>query len=118
MLVAIPLALDPELRENVTFWGIPVMAVIAFLCNGSYRFFAMGVRIQLVRELLRASDGMTVAQIAESVGTDTSHVHRMLHKFPDAYIDRWIKVNNHVTAVWCVVIPPPNCPRPESRRNK
>lgn len=31
MLAAIPLALDPELRENVKFWGVPVMAVIAFL---------------------------------------------------------------------------------------
>ncbi len=78
----------------------------------------MGVRIQLVRELLRASDGMTVAQIAQAVQTDTSHIHRMLNKFPDAYIDRWIKRGNITTAVWCVVIPPPNCPRPESRRNK
>jgi hypothetical protein len=78
----------------------------------------MGVRIQLVRELLRASDGMTVAQIAQAAQTDTSHIHRMLNKFPDAYIDRWIKSGNHITAVWCVVIPPPNCPRPESRRNK
>jgi hypothetical protein len=78
----------------------------------------MGVRIQLVRELLRASDGMTVAQIAQAVQTDTSHIHRMLNKFPDAYIDRWIKRGNIAAAVWCVVIPPPNCPRPESRRNK
>jgi hypothetical protein len=78
----------------------------------------MGVRIQLVRELLRASDGLTVAQIAQAVQTDTSHIHRMLNKFPDAYIDRWIKRGNITTAVWCVVIPPPNCPRPESRRNK
>jgi hypothetical protein len=78
----------------------------------------MGVRIQLVRELLRASDGMTVAQIAQAVQTDTSHIHRMLNKFPDAYIDRWIKRGNITTAVWCVVVPPPNCPRPESRRNK
>jgi hypothetical protein len=31
MLAMIPLALDPELRQNVTFWGIPVMVVIAFL---------------------------------------------------------------------------------------
>ena len=31
MLVAIPLALDSELRQNVTFWGIPVMVVVAFL---------------------------------------------------------------------------------------
>jgi hypothetical protein len=78
----------------------------------------MGVRIQLVRELLRASDGLTVAQIAQAVQTDTSHIHRMLNKFPDAYIDRWIKRGNITTAVWCVVIPPPNCPRPESRRKK
>jgi hypothetical protein len=78
----------------------------------------MGVRIQLVRELLRASDGLTVAQIAQAVQTDTSHIHRMLNKFPDAYIDRWIKRGNITTAVWCVVTPPPNCPRPESRRNK
>lgn len=78
----------------------------------------MGVRIQLVRELLRASDGLTVAQIAQAVQTDTSHIHRMLNKFPDAYIDRWIKRGNITTAVWCVVVPPPNCPRPESRRSK
>jgi len=78
----------------------------------------MGVKIQLVRDLLRAGDGMTVKQLAEAVGTDTSHIHRMLNKFPDAYIDRWIKRGNITTAVWCVVIPPPNCPRPESRRNK
>lgn len=71
-----------------------------------------------MRELLRASDGMTVAQIAQAVQTDTSHIHRMLNKFPDAYIDRWIKRGNITTAVWCVVVPPPNCPRPESRRNK
>lgn len=25
-LIAIPLALDPELRQNMAFWGIPVMA--------------------------------------------------------------------------------------------
>lgn len=31
ILAAIPLALDPELRQNVTFWGVPAMVVIAFL---------------------------------------------------------------------------------------
>jgi hypothetical protein len=31
MLAMIPLALDSELRQNMTFWGIPVMVVIAFL---------------------------------------------------------------------------------------
>jgi predicted transcriptional regulator len=72
----------------------------------------------MVRDLLRKSDGMTIAQIAEVVGTDKTHVHRMLRAFPDAYIDRWIKNGQRVSAVWCVVVPPENCPRPESRRNK
>lgn len=76
------------------------------------------VRINKVREVLRVSEGLTVAQIAELVGTDKSHVHRIVAKMPDAYIDRWIKRGNIIAAVWCVVIPPPNCPRPESRRNK
>jgi hypothetical protein len=31
LLAMIPLALDPELRQNVTFWGVPAMVVIAFL---------------------------------------------------------------------------------------
>ena len=32
-LIAIPLALDEELRENMKFWGVPVLAgvVIYFL---------------------------------------------------------------------------------------
>jgi hypothetical protein len=29
MLAAIPLALDPELRENMRFWGIPVVSGLA-----------------------------------------------------------------------------------------
>jgi hypothetical protein len=77
----------------------------------------MGVRQQLVRELLRDSDGLTVAQIAQAVGTDTSHIHRMINKLPDAYIDRWIKKDHHITAVWCVVVPPPHCPRPSVKEN-
>lgn len=77
----------------------------------------MGSRQKIVRELLRNSEGMTVQQLADAAGTDNTHIHRMLHKFPDAYIDRWIKNDRNVTAVWWVVIPPPHCPRPESRRN-
>lgn len=74
-------------------------------------------RQQLVRKLLRDNpEGMTVAQISEAVETDTSHVHRMIHKFPDAYIDRWIKTGNRVIAVWCVVVPPENCPRPDRKK--
>lgn len=76
----------------------------------------MGHRQNIVRDLLRNSDGMTVAQIAAAVGTDNTHVHRMLHKFPDAYIDRWLKTGRRLAAVWCVVVPPPHCPKPETKK--
>ena len=76
------------------------------------------VRINRVREILRASEGLTVAQISELAQTDKSHVHRIVHHMPDAYIDRWIKQGNRVTAVWCVVVPPPDCPRPERKIKK
>jgi hypothetical protein len=76
-------------------------------------------RQQIVRQLLRDNpEGLTVAQLTKLAGTDKSHIHRMINKFPDAYIDRWIKHDNFVTAVWCVVVPPENCPRPNSQRKK
>jgi hypothetical protein len=79
----------------------------------------MGPKQKLIRETLRSNaEGMTVLQLAELAGTGTSHVHRMLHKFPDAYIDRWVKTGNFVTAVWCVVVPPENCPRPDRKKKK
>jgi hypothetical protein len=79
----------------------------------------MGPKQKLIRETLRSNaEGMTVLQLAELAGTGTSHVHRMLHKFPDAYIDRWVKTGNFVTAVWCVVVPPPHCPRPDRKKKK
>jgi len=36
---------------------------------------------------------------------------------PDAYIDRWQKINakNNYAAVWCVVVPPENCPKPNQK---
>jgi hypothetical protein len=79
----------------------------------------MGPKQKLIRETLRANpEGMTVLQLAALADTGTSHVHRMLHKFPDAYIDRWVKTGNFVTAVWCVVVPPPHCPRPDRKKKK
>ena len=75
------------------------------------------VRINNVRDILRATpDGMTVAQLSEASNTDTSHVHRIVHKMPDAYIDRWLKKGHRCTAIWCVVVPPENCPRPERKK--
>jgi len=79
----------------------------------------MGPKQKLIRETLRSNpEGMTVLQLAELAGTGTSHIHRMLHKFPDAYIDRWVKTGNFVSAVWCVVVPPENCPRPDRKKKK
>ncbi len=77
------------------------------------------IRINKVREVLRASaDGLTVTQISELAGTDRSHISRIVHNMPDAYIDRWLKTGKRLAAVWCVVIPPSHCPRPDSRRKK
>jgi hypothetical protein len=76
-------------------------------------------RQQIVRQLLRDNpEGMTVLQLSEVAGTGPSHIHRMIHKFPDAYIDRWVKTGNFVAAVWCVVVPPENCPRPNRKKKK
>lgn len=75
-------------------------------------------RQQLVRQILRNNpEGLTIAQLTELAGTDKSHISRMLHTFPDAYIDRWIKTDKVVIAVWCVVVPPEHCPRPDSPRS-
>lgn len=57
-----------------------------------------------------------MAQIAELAETDKSHISRIVRSMPDAYIDRWLKTGQRVTAVWCVVVPPDNCPRPERKK--
>ena len=76
------------------------------------------VRINQTRNLLRANpDGMTVKQIDEAIGYDNlPHVYRILKTMPDAYIDRWQRTGKRLSAVWCVVVPPPNCPKPEIKK--
>lgn len=68
----------------------------------------------LVRKVLRDSeDGLTVKQITEAVGVDKDPLSRILQTMPDAYIDRWSgPTRGQYSAVWCVVVPPENCPRP------
>jgi hypothetical protein len=68
----------------------------------------------LVRKVLRESeDGLTAKQITEAVGVDKDPLSRILQTMPDAYIDRWSgPTRGQYSAVWCVVIPPENCPRP------
>ena len=71
---------------------------------------------QEIRALLRANrDGMTLEQIVWAVKRDKANVKKNVRAMPDAYIDRWEAVpRKQYAAVWCVVVPPEDCPRPES----
>ena len=71
---------------------------------------------QEIRALLRAnSDGMTIEQIVWAVKRDKANVKKNVRSMPDAYIDRWEAApRKQYAAVWCVVVPPENCPRPEN----
>ena len=71
---------------------------------------------QQIRALLREhSDGMTLEQIVWAVKRDKANVKKNVRAMPDAYIDRWEAVpRRQYAAVWCVVIPPENCPKPEN----
>ena len=68
----------------------------------------------LVRRVLRDSeDGLTVKQIMDLSQVHTDSLSRILQTMPDAYIDRWSgPTRGQYSAVWCVVVPPENCPRP------
>lgn len=76
---------------------------------------------QRIRKLLRgADDGMTPSEIADALGSTSSHVHAVLHTMEkiDAYVDRWIeaKCPGGYMAYWMVTpAPPPSAPRPEPR---
>lgn len=76
-------------------------------------------RAPAVRELLRQHpDGLTILEIRKLLNmmdVDKSIMLRCLEAMPDAYIDRWIvvrKARGQYSAVWCVVVPPTNCPHP------
>lgn len=76
------------------------------------------VRINKTRELLRQNpDGLTARQIDDAFDYgNLPHVYRILKSMPDAYIDRWLQKGKRYTAVWCVVVPPENCPRPDKKK--
>lgn len=73
-----------------------------------------------LRILLREhTDGLTVSQVANMTSLDANGINRSLKCMPDTYIDRW-EIRNRgrpVVAVWCVVTPPENCPKPERKKN-
>jgi hypothetical protein len=70
-----------------------------------------------IRELLRtAPDGLDVNTIANTLDREPSNIRSRLKEMPDAYIDRWVRqYGNPPMAVWCVVVPPENCPRPDAQ---
>jgi hypothetical protein len=76
-----------------------------------------------IRELLRQHpDGLTISAIQHTlcISKDAT-VRRCLEVMPDAYIDRWTTTRNsrgQFLAVWCVVVPPENCPYPTDRYNR
>lgn len=67
-----------------------------------------------IRALLRAhDDGMTVVQISTALGIKPVNARQALGDMPDVYIDRYLApVRGQYPAVWCAVVPPPNCPHP------
>lgn len=74
-----------------------------------------------IRDVLRANpDGLTAKEIAAATGMQHESMSNALKAMPDTYIDRWTKTRwqRQWQAVWCAVVPPPDCPRPESKRQK
>lgn len=71
-----------------------------------------------LRAMLRLYlDGLTIAQLAHVTGLDVDGIARSLKCMPDAYIDRWSADGRrrYYSAVWCVVVPPANCPKPNQK---
>jgi len=68
-----------------------------------------------MRALLRANpDGLTMKQLIAAFPDRTeSNIRRTIKGLPDSYIDRWESASRKsYKAVWCVVIPPEDCPHP------
>lgn len=73
---------------------------------------------QAIRVLLQQfNDGLTIAEIAERTEIDRSSINRVLTQMADAYIDRWTENRKQWAAVWCVIVPPENCPKPERTKS-
>lgn len=73
-----------------------------------------------IRKLLTTNpDGMTTKQIAEITKREISGIRQHLHRMPDTYRDRWIPAkNSQYEAVWCIVVPPPDCPHPQGKHER
>jgi len=66
-----------------------------------------------IRMLLQQyHDGLTVSELAERLEKDRASISQALSLMADAYIDRWTLRRKQWAAVWCVIVPPQNCPKP------
>ena len=68
-----------------------------------------------IRRLLHQyHDGLTTQDIADRLEIKSDSVRNALRNMPDAYIDRWLEAKQgwREEAVWCVIVPPEDCPRP------
>jgi hypothetical protein len=72
-----------------------------------------------VRVTLREiTDGLTLEELAEVSGCTRTNIRKVLKNMPDVYIDRWeVAPRKQYKAVWCIVIPPTDCPRPDGEKN-
>jgi hypothetical protein len=80
-----------------------------------------------LRGILRSEDyrdGVNVHSLSILTDSDSDSVGKSLRTMPDAYIDRWELhrispgPGRRYTPVWCVVVPPENCPPPSPQQEK
>lgn len=76
----------------------------------------------LIRVYLRDRDGATTGEICRALEISQSLVVAMLKAMPDTYIDRWTRQKDKdgedtkaFVAVWSIVVPPENCPKPAEK---
>tara|TARA_R110000868_G_scaffold208537_1_gene458011 strand:- start:302 stop:514 length:213 start_codon:yes stop_codon:yes gene_type:complete len=67
--------------------------------------------------LRNEEDGSTVAELALRLDARKVSIAAALARMPDTYIDRWTEAGQSrpYEAIWCVVTPPENCPKPERK---
>ena len=80
--------------------------------------YGKGLRLAItnsIRIALRGvPEGMTVEELSELMDRPRENVRKVLKAMPDTYIDRWeMALRGQYKAVWCIVVPPADCPRPD-----
>lgn len=75
-----------------------------------------------IRKALRECGGLTLEDIQSYLPNkrhSKSTIHARLRNMPDTYVKSWVKesTGRYDVQIWSVVIPPADCPRPNSYRN-